>query len=414
MLVFSLTILLQSCRILGPPALETRPIPLYNPGKTSLHPDFTVYHSEKGESTLFFRLFCRELLFNNANPDNENRARVKIDFKLYSSFADQKIESSGSREFVINRAEDRDIFFGNMELKTEEGKSYFLEINLTDIQRERTKLDYLFIDRFSNQSQQNYLVLSYPSHEVGIEKFYYPDEAFRIISNKNLSGRMQVSFYKPIKVLPPPPFVTNVEPRITSPDSTWEVNYDQQTLFQLGEQGIYQFFLPNDKLNALYLTNMGDHYPYVQPAEDMAPPLQYITTSEEYQNIVRQAELKAAIDKFWVKIGKDYDNARELIKVFYNRVLFANLYYTSDREGWKTDRGMIYLLMGPPAMVKKTETREEWHYQSQDNRKNYRFEFMLESDPIKVYEFVLLRTENHRQVWNAAVQTWRNGRIFSL
>ncbi len=414
LLVFSLAILLQSCGILGPPALETRPIPLYNPGKTTLHPDFTVYHSGKGESTLFFRLFCRELLFNNANPDNENRARVKIDFKLYSSFADQKIESSGSREFVINRAEDRDIFFGNMELQTEEGKSYFLEISLTDIQRERTKLDYLFIDRFSNQSQQNYLVLSYPSHEVGIEKFYYPDEEFRIISNKNLSGRMQVSFYKPVKVLPPPPFVTNVEPRVTFPDSTWEVSYDQQTLFQLDKQGIYQFFLPNDKLNALYLTNMGDHYPYVQSAEDMAPPLQFITTSEEYQNIVKQEELKAAIDKFWVKIGKDYDNARELIKVFYNRVLFANLYYTSDREGWKTDRGMIYLLMGPPAMVKKTETREEWHYQSQDNRKHYRFEFMLESDPIKVYEFVLLRTENHREVWNAAVQTWRNGRIFSL
>ena len=100
--------------------------------------------------------------------------------------------------------------------------------------------------------------------------------------------------------------------------------------------------------------------------------------------------------------------------MFYNRVLFANLYYTSDREGWKTDRGMIYMLMGPPAMVKKTEPREEWHYQSQNSRRYYKFEFTLESDPIKVYDFVLMRSENHRNVWNAAVQTWRNGRIYSL
>ncbi len=414
-MVFSFVLLVSSCGILGPPALETRPVPLYNPGKTTLHPDYTVYHSDKVESTLFFRVFCRELLFNQANPENENRAKIRIDYKLYSSYAEQKMESSGTREFSINRGKDRDVFIGNIKMLVDDGKSYFLELTLTDIQREKSKTDFLFVDRYSEQSQQNYLVLSYPGNEVGIEKFYYPDERFRIISNKNLTGRMQVSYYKPVKVLPPPPFVTkDIGSRILSPDSTWEVNYDQQTLFQLERQGVYQFFLPNDKLNALYLTNMGDHFPYINSAEDMAPPLQYITTSEEYQDIVKEGDLKAAVDRFWVKTGKDYDNARELIKVFYNRVLFANLYYSTDREGWKTDRGMIYMLMGPPAMVKKTETREEWHYKSQDSRRHYRFEFSLESDPIKVYDFVLLRTENHREVWNAAVQTWRNGRIYSL
>ena len=218
-----------------------------------------------------------------------------------------------------------------------------------------------------------------------------------------------------MKVLPPPPYFTgDIVPSIMAPDSSWEAPYDQQTLFQMGEEGIYQFFFGGDRINGLYLTNFGDHFPHITMAEDMAPPLQYITTSEEYQNIIRQKDLKKAIDNFWLALGKDYNNARDLIKIFYTRVLFANLYYSTDREGWKQDRGMIYILMGPPAMVKKTETREEWSYQTQESRRHYRFEFTMESHPIKVYDYTLFRTEDHRMVWEAAVRTWRDGRIFSL
>jgi len=286
---------------------------------------------------------------------------------------------------------------------------------MTDIQRNSNKVDYVFVDRYSQQSQQNYLVLTFPNSEIGFEKFYYTDEKFRIISNSTSSGRMQVSYYKPVKILPLPPFSTDIAAKGEMvPDSVWEADYTQQTLFQLERRGVYQFFPDRDQLNALYLVNLGENFPRIVSPEDMAPPLQYITTSEEYQKIIREKELKRAIDDFWVKAGKDYDNARELIKVYYNRVLFANLYYSTDREGWKTDRGMIYLLMGPPEMVQKTETREEWTYRSRDSRRSYRFVFTLESDPVKVYDFVLKRSEDHRSVWNAAVQTWRNGRIFSL
>ncbi len=414
-LVFFLLGFLISCNVLGPPALDTRPVHLYNPGKTTLHPDYIIYHNGADESTLFFRVLCKELLFNQANPENENRAKIAIDYKLFSSFSEQKVEHSGSRVFIINRAEAKDVFSGSFKLSVEEGKSYFLELSLTDQLRESKKLDYVFVDRYSQQSQQNYLVLSFPGNEVGFEKFYYSDEKFRIISNSIASGRMQISYYKSAKVLPPPPFNTDdIIAWTVRPDSVWETDYDQQTLFQIKDKGVYQFFPDNEQLNALYLVNLGDHFPQVQTPEDMAPPLQYITTSEEYKNLIRQKELKKAIDQFWLGVGNDFNDARELIRVYYNRVLFANLYYTTDREGWKTDRGMIYLLMGPPTMVKKTETKEEWNYQSRDSRNNYRFTFTLESDPIKVYDFVLRRTEDHRIIWNTAVKTWRNGRIFTL
>jgi len=414
-IVLAISISLFSCNILGPPSLDIRPVHLYDPGKTQLHPDYTVYHSGENESTVFFRILCRELLFNRANPDDINRAKIKIDYKLYSSFTDQKIEIDSSRIYLIDREVNRDEFIGSFKLPVEEGISYLLELTLIDQMRESRKVDYVFVDRFSQKSQQNFLVLTYPGQDVGFEKYFYPDETFRIISNSISQGRMQVSFYEPVSILPPPPFMVDEIPsRSVSPDSLWEVDYNQQSLFQLEERGVYQFFPPNDPPNALYLVNFGDHFPRIETPEDMAPPLQYITTSEEYKGIISQEDLKKSIDQFWVKTGKDFNNARELIKIYYNRVLFANLFYSTDREGWKTDRGMIYLLMGPPEMVKKTETREEWIYQSRESRGSYRLIFTLESDPVKVYDFVLHRSEDHRTVWNDAVQTWRNGRIFSL
>lgn len=405
----------NSCGTFGPPPLETRPVHLYNPGKTNLHPDYSVYHSGDRESTVFFRVFCRELLFNQANPENEIRAKIRIEYKLYSSYAERKIEQENAREYTINREDYRDVFPGSFKIPVDEGVSYFLEITLTDLIRDTRKTDFVFVDRYSQQSQQNYLVLSIPGNEVGFEKYYYPEEKFRIISNGVNSALGQVSYYKPVKVLPRPPFSTESSSSdYSTPDSVWEIEYGQQTMFQLKEKGVYQFFLQKDDLSALYLVNLGDHFPHIETPEDMAPPLQYITTSEEYKDIIRNKDLKKAIDDFWVKTGKDFDNARELIKIFYNRVLFANLYYSTDREGWKTDRGMIYMMIGPPEMVRKTETREEWNYQSKDSRGSYRFIFSLESDPVKVYDFVLQRSEDHRELWNAAVQTWRNGRIFSL
>ncbi|MCH7783138.1 GWxTD domain-containing protein [candidate division KSB1 bacterium] len=36
---------------------------------------------------------------------------------------------------------------------------------------------------------------------------------------------------------------------------------------------------------------------------------------------------------------------------YYRRVRFANEEFTQYKDGWKTDRGMIYILFGPPNQV---------------------------------------------------------------
>ena len=56
------------------------------------------------------------------------------------------------------------------------------------------------------------------------------------------------------------------------------------------------------------------------------------------------------------------DKARELIRIYYTRILYSNYYFTSYKEGWRTERGMIYTIYGPPDKVYKTSDGESWGY----------------------------------------------------
>ena len=87
-----------------------------------------------------------------------------------------------------------------------------------------------------------------------------------------------------------------------------------------------------------------------------------LSVVDEYRQILSSQKIKLEIDNFWLKTSGSTERARELIKIYYNRVKYANEYFTSDREGWKTDRGMIYVLFGPPAKLYKSDNEEKWVY----------------------------------------------------
>lgn len=85
----------------------------------------------------------------------------------------------------------------------------------------------------------------------------------------------------------------------------------------------------------------------------------------------------------------------ELQKEFYLRVDFANNYFTVnalDKEGWKTDRGNIYIKYGPPTDVERHLDQlnlppyEIWYYEKLDRR------FFFE-DKSGVRDFHLVRIE---------------------
>ncbi len=82
----------------------------------------------------------------------------------------------------------------------------------------------------------------------------------------------------------------------------------------------------------------------------------YIITPEERSAFLRLStneEREQAIEEFWQRRNPnpetpDYNPFKE---EHYRRIAYANEHFTSGLPGWKTDRGRIYIVWGPPDQV---------------------------------------------------------------
>ncbi len=100
--------------------------------------------------------------------------------------------------------------------------------------------------------------------------------------------------------------------------------------------------------------------------------LRYIATSEEMdslQNAPTAEEKRRRFEMFWKRRDPTPETeANEVMTEYYNRVAYANLHFKHYIEGWKTDRGMIYIIYGPPSYIDRhpfdpdVKPYEVWEY----------------------------------------------------
>lgn len=81
-------------------------------------------------------------------------------------------------------------------------------------------------------------------------------------------------------------------------------------------------------------------------------PVSYIITPEErsaFLHLETNEERENFIEAFWERRNPDPGSAENTYKEdYYERIAYANEHFTSGIPGWKTDRGRIYLIWGPP------------------------------------------------------------------
>jgi len=181
--------------------------------------------------------------------------------------------------------------------------------------------------------------------------------------------------------------------------------------FELGNNGLYYFQSDSSSLQGTSILQMPGAFPRYQKIQALKQPLQYISTSSEWETLNQDSlPLKKAFDQYWLTLMKSPDRAKVVIKNYYRRVTSANYYFTSFKEGWKTDRGMIYILFGPPDLVLKSKDTEEWLYKlTAQAGGSQRFTFKRVDNIFAPRYFALKRQSNYRQLWFDQVRKWRRG-----
>ena len=134
---------------------------------------------------------------------------------------------------------------------------------------------------------------------------------------------------------------------------------------------------------------------------------------------------KIALDDFWIKIGGNIEKSRELIRIYYTSVLYSNYYFTSYKQGWMTERGMIYVIYGPPDKIYKSSEGEIWGYKKPVIKSRWGGRYSVKEDYLyftfkhrdNIFsdnDFYLSRTETLVTNWDKAILSWRKGIVYRL
>ena len=160
-----------------------------------------------------------------------------------------------------------------------------------------------------------------------------------------------------------PPFsVEEQTAKVFKPKTNERLDFDStETLsYTVEDEGLYHFQHSEDSKSGPTLFNFQANFPAVKTAENMIGPIRYISTKKEFEQLSQSENKKVAVDQFWLGLAGSTERARTLIREYYTRVESANNYFTSYTEGWKTDRGIIYIIFGSPNVVYKNKSYENW------------------------------------------------------
>jgi GWxTD domain-containing protein len=107
----------------------------------------------------------------------------------------------------------------------------------------------------------------------------------------------------------------------------------------------------------------------------------YIISDEErsvFKNLKNEEERESFVEQFWARRNPDPRSPDNAFKEeHYRRIAYANQYFTSGVQGWRTDRGRIYIMYGKPDELESHPTGGSYarpYYEGGGTTSTYPFE----------------------------------------
>jgi GWxTD domain-containing protein len=365
---------------------STSPSLEYNWHRKNFHPTIEIIDRRADSVEYQFTLPNQDFM-----PGSKSILVVKI------SILSQDQWKTYLKKYYVPAVNEAGFFSGRIKVATDslalEGRILFKEINT--IRQEEFPLDLLpfFEGPFWQRSVHNQII--------------------DIQEPLRFNGPVIIEFAKRSEKLPSPPFSAN-QPFIPNELIRLSLDSNNQLLEQHSEEGCYLVHTRNHTdLIQRYKNTSSENFPQIQFQYDLIGPMRYLCSKDEFEKIQRSNEgAENQLEKFWITCGGGKEKGRELIQLYYKRVENANIYFTKYADGWRTDRGMIYLVFGHPVQVKESPESSIWYYGSADEPTTLKFEFKKTIHPTWGEIYLLDRSEKYRDAWEYQVTLWRQGKIF--
>lgn len=191
------------------------------------------------------------------------------------------------------------------------------------------------------------------------------------------------------------------------------------------EEGLFRFDIqvtvPNpggrdtNLVAARFYSLKGAGFPRPVSLRELIESAGYIATEKEMKEMTSAStpeEQRSKFEAFWLNLVYDKGLAAALIRRYYTRVEEANRLFTTVREGWRTDRGMVYIVLGPPGEIMNHLDTQLWYFNLPGSQvmNAYTFKHIVrQGEGLSVEEFVLYRRTYYEVFWERMIAKWRSG-----
>jgi GWxTD domain-containing protein len=279
-------------------------------------------------------------------------------------------------------------------------KPWLLVVKVTNKETQRSWFHFKRIE-------ENYPVSGWMEQDQKrmTRKYMIVNQPYTIMGSENKP--FHVSWFNEDFPAALPPFAENENKadRFLFHDSTFQVTPGSSVSFS--KTGLYLFQKDTTAAEGFAVRAVSRTYPKFSKIEDLVKPLIFICTQDEYAQLQNAKGDKAKFDKVILDITKDKDRASNFMKSYFRRIELANQYFISYKEGWKTDRGMIYLIFGLPDEVSVNDGNEIWFYRNSRSR----FTFVKSGSVYDPDNYILLRDKRFMEAWFSTIDLWRKSRF---
>ncbi len=388
---------------------------LYQEDEVSIRPLFQAFHLNDSLTRIFFQIESVDMLFMRNESSGMYEAVGLIEFRAYPSYENLSVIDSAEAELLFQKQDqENEIINDFIDLNLPFGESYVVEATCTDYNRNRKFRQVIEVKKEAEFDRQNFYLsdtngqVIFPGNQIRV------GESFIIHHSSEEENEMMVRYYnRDFPIALPPYSVSNPKPFEFKADTmlTWVT----ETPMRLEKEGFYHMQEDTANYFGFSLFAFPNHFPLLTTYDELRGPLRYLTTNREFNEIETAVNPKLAIDRFWLTLaGGSEDRARTLLRTYYERVEAANQHFTSYIEGWKTDRGMIYCVFGPPNIIYRSSGGESWVYGQESSGLSYTFNFSKVSNPFSSNDYLLNRSSIYRYTWGQAIETWRQGRVYNV
>ena len=344
---------------------------------------YRIFHNSKDASTLYVQSYAME---------------YRVTIRVYEDFRSKALVYENTERIFADANAIQKI---PVPIRL---KQYALEIVIHNTNDNGTFRDAILVDKTIISDQ---MIIPIDEENHAILKSYQTigkKVKFDAVSDKDIIYlRYFDDTYKP--VLPPHISQKLLFNPLRGTDKIYTIKKGEY--FELKNKGLY--FAQTDSLSkqGIFLKAVDNSYPKLAEASDLTWSIRYITKNEEYKRLTNSSnDTKLELDRFWLSRVENKERARALISTYYNRIQLSNEYFTSYKEGWKTDRGIVFTIFGKPTRIQKTGTYEYWYYRRNANRDFVEFIFDKRNGT-----YILRRNPMYAQPWDVEIFAWRSGKV---